>query len=138
MPWVWPWGSTFCRRLWRSKDRSHGWARLQGTAPNVSHLAFLGALDCGPNGAAQIAGDLGIARQAVRKKVKELEACVWLQTAPDPIRGNQRVIPFTNEGERMMSEVRALFQQLDDRLFARWDPARIKGVFDLLQHPLDD
>ena len=103
-----------------------------------SQLSFLGALDCGPNSASQIANDLGITRQAVHKTVKELEACGWLASTVDPIRRNQRTITFTDEGERMMSEARALFKQLDDKLFAGWDPEQIASVFALLESPLED
>lgn len=103
-----------------------------------SQLSFLGALDCGPNGASQIANDLGITRQAVHKTVKELETCGWLTSDADPTRRNQRIISFTNEGERMMSEARALFKQLDERLFAGWDAQHIEAVFALLQSSLDD
>ena len=103
-----------------------------------SQLSFLGALDCGPNSASQIANDLGITRQAVHKTVKELEICGWLKSEADQIRRNQRIITFTDEGERMMSEARALFKQLDERLFADWDDERIDAVFNLLQSPLED
>ena len=103
-----------------------------------SQLSFLGALDCGPNYASKIADDLGISRQAVHKTVKELETCGWLQSEADQVLRNQRIITFTDEGERMMSEARALFRELDQRLFAGWDPERIDAVFALLQSPLDD
>lgn len=101
-----------------------------------SQLSFLGALDCGPNSASQIATSLGITRQAVHKTVKELEIRGWLTSEADPIRRNQRIITFTDEGERMMSEARALFKELDDRLFAGWDPERIDTVFALLKSPI--
>lgn len=102
-----------------------------------SQLSFLGALDCGPNRASQIAQNLGVTRQAVHKTLKELEASQWLTSEADPIRRNQRVITFTIEGERMMSQARALFQQLDETLFAGWEPEQIDAVFSLLQVPLE-
>ncbi|MEP3299571.1 MAG: MarR family winged helix-turn-helix transcriptional regulator [Pseudoruegeria sp.] len=103
-----------------------------------SQLSFLGALDCGPNNASQVAKSLGITRQAVHKTVKELEAYGWLQSEADQIRKNQRVITFTDEGERMMSEARALFKQLDEHLFAQWNSEQIDAVFALLQMPLSE
>jgi len=103
-----------------------------------SQLSFLGALDCGPNSASQIANNLGITRQAVHKTVKELETFGWLQSEADPVRRNQRIITFTDEGERMMSEARALFKQLDQTLFANWDAEQIDAMFAILQSPLDD
>lgn len=107
------------------------------TGLTQSQLSFLGALDCGPNSASQIANDLGITRQAVHKTVKELEALGWLNSEADPVRRNQRIITFTDEGERMMSEARALFEQLDERLFAGWKSNEIEAVFALLQSSLD-
>jgi len=107
------------------------------TGLTQSQLSFLGTLDCGPNNASKIAHDLGVTRQAVHKTVKELEAFGWLTSEPDQIRRNQRVITFTYEGERMMSEARALFKQLDERLFADWKSDEIDEVFTLLQRPLD-
>jgi DNA-binding MarR family transcriptional regulator len=107
------------------------------TGLTQSQLSFLGALDCGPNSASQIANDLGISRQAVHKTVKELEGFGWLKSEVDPIRRNQRIITFTNEGERMMSEARALFKQLDKKLFESWKPEDIDAVFALLQSSLD-
>ncbi|MEP6067276.1 MAG: MarR family winged helix-turn-helix transcriptional regulator [Paracoccaceae bacterium] len=103
-----------------------------------SQLSFLGALDCGPNSASQIANDLGITRQAVHKTVKELETLGWLKSDADPIRRNQRIITFTDEGERMMSVARSLFKELDDRLFADWNSDNVEAVFSLLQSPLKD
>jgi DNA-binding MarR family transcriptional regulator len=103
-----------------------------------SQLSFLGALDCGPNNASQIAKNLGVTRQAVHKTVKELEALGWLKSEADTVRRNQRIIRFTHEGERMMSEARALFKQLDSRLFEQWTPDDIEAVFSLLRSPLED
>ena len=70
------------------------------------YLTFLGALDCGPNYASKLARGMGISRQAVHKKIKELESLGWLETKTDTDVGNQRVILFTREGERMMSSAR--------------------------------
>lgn len=51
---------------------------------------------------------------------------------------NQRIITFTDEGERMMSEARALVKELDEKLFAGWDPESEDAVFELLQSLFDD
>lgn len=103
-----------------------------------SQLSFLGALDCGPNKASKIANDLWVTRQAIHKTVKELEACGWLESTVDPSRRNQRILTFSQDGERMMSEARALFRRRDDHLFAGWSPDRIASVFALLDSPLQD
>lgn len=52
------------------------------------------------------------------------------QREADLGRKNQRTIAFTDEGEDMMSEARALFKDLDDRLFAGWTPEKVDAVFD--------
>lgn len=85
---------------------------------SASHLTFLGALDCGPNHAAKLARSVGISRQAVHKKIKELESFGWLETKTDTNVGNQRVILFTREGERMMSCARQNFAKLDEALLS--------------------
>ncbi len=82
----------------------------------ASQLQFLGALDCGPNHAAQIAREMGITRQAVYKTIRELEKAGWLETHADKDRANQRVIHFTLEGERMMALARRYFADLDSQL----------------------
>lgn len=91
--------------------KSEGFEGLTGTI-----LSFLGALDCGENHASALARRLGISRQAVHKQVRELETLGWLDTKPHPDKGNQRVIVFTREGERMMSVARQRFALLDEKL----------------------
>lgn len=86
----------------------------------ANQLSFLGSLDCGVNYAAELARVLGISRQAVHKTVRELELAGWLATRPDERLGNQRVIIFTDEGERMMSQARAHFLELDTKLIERF------------------
>ena len=82
----------------------------------ASQLSFLGGLDCGQNYASELARGLGITRQAVHKTVRDLEQCGWLATKPDEHLGNQRVIVFTTEGERMMAAARLHFLELDTSL----------------------
>ncbi len=80
---------------------------------SASQLSLLGELDCGPNHAAQLARKLGVTRQAIHKSIRELEAAGWLQTRTDADLGNQKVIEFTEEGERMMAAARRHFADLD-------------------------
>ena len=91
----------------------------------ASQLTFLGSLDCGANIAAELARTLRISRQAVHKTVRELEAAGWLATRPDEKLGNQRVIVFTEEGERMMSHARAHFLELDALLLREFGDERL-------------
>ncbi|CAN0594311.1 unnamed protein product, partial [Ectocarpus sp. 12 AP-2014] len=93
--------------------RNEGFEELTGAM-----LTFLGSLDCGENHASALARTLGISRQAIHKQVRELEALRWLRTTPHPNKGNQRVIVFTAEGERMMSVARTMFADLDAKLEA--------------------
>ena len=79
----------------------------------AGQLEFLGQLDCGANHAAALARDLQVSRQAIHKTVAELTKRGWLNLHVDPHHGNQKVITFTGEGERMMSRARAHFRMLD-------------------------
>ena len=94
----------------------------------ANQLSFLGSLDCGANYAAELARTLGISRQAVHKIVGELESIGWLATRPDPALGNQRVIVFTEEGERMMSHARAHFARLDQLLLQQFSEENLAMV----------
>lgn len=111
-----------------------GFAKLTG-----SQLAFLGALDCGPNHASNLARGLGISRQAVYKTVRELERAGWLTTEPDEKIGNQRVITFTIEGERMMAAARQHFSNLDKALLNEFGEASLKQMGQFLDfNPLSN
>lgn len=94
----------------------------------AGQLTFLGSLDCGANFAAEVARTLRISRQAVHKTVKELEGAGWLATRPDDVLGNQRVIVFTDEGERMMSCARTHFLSLDDLLAERFGEVALANL----------
>lgn len=107
------------------RERMVSWllSKLQGEGfegLKASQLTFLGSLDCGVNFAAELARTLQISRQAVHKTVRELEGAGWLSTRPDGTLGNQRVIVFTPEGERLMSHARAHFQTLDRLLIQQF------------------
>jgi len=105
-----------------------GFAKL-----TASQLEFLGALDCGTNHASNLARVLGISRQAVHKTVRELERAGWLSTDTDAKVGNQRIILFTAEGERMMSAARKHFFDLDKALLREFDKESLQRVIRLLQ-----
>jgi DNA-binding MarR family transcriptional regulator len=114
--------------LWLlSKLREDGFAGLK-----ASQLMFLGSLDCGVNFAAELARTLRISRQAVHKTVRELENAGWLATRPDEALGNQRVIVFTDEGERMMSCARAHFLALDTLMALEFGEERLVELQNLL------
>ncbi|MGB7320209.1 MAG: MarR family winged helix-turn-helix transcriptional regulator [Albidovulum sp.] len=98
----------------------------------ASQLTFLGDLDCGVNFASELARTLRISRQAVHKTVRELEDVGWLVTRPDEALGNQRVIVFTEEGERMMSHARAHFLTLDTLLMQKFGEERLAELQGLL------
>ncbi|MEN8832782.1 MAG: MarR family winged helix-turn-helix transcriptional regulator [Pacificibacter sp.] len=100
-------------------------------------LTFLGSLDCGANFAAELARRLRISRQAVHKTVKDLEAAGWLTTQPDAELGNQRVIVFTDEGERMMACARAHFLTLDTQLMQTFGAEKLAAVRDVLNFDPD-
>ena len=115
-----------------SKLRNDGFDGLK-----ASQLTFLGSLDCGANFAAELARTLRISRQAVHKTVRELEGAGWLATRPDDTLGNQRVIVFTEEGERMMSRARAHFLTLDGLLVQKFGEKRLRELLDMLSFEPD-
>ena len=110
-----------------SKLKADGFETLK-----ASQLTFLGSLDCGVNYASELARSLGISRQAVHKTVREMEIAGWLATTPDDTKGNQRVIIFTDEGERMMSHARLHFSKLDELLVQKYGPEALGMLQDLL------
>ena len=91
-------------------------------------LVFLSALNCGPNHASNLARGLGISRQAVHKVVRELERAGWLTTETDSQLGNQRVIRFTVEGERMMALARQNLSELDNVLLSKFGDDGLETV----------
>ena len=110
-----------------SKLREDGFSDLK-----ASQLTFLGSLDCGANFASELARTLQISRQAVHKTVRDLERAGWLETRQDEARGNQRMIAFTNEGERMMSCARRHFLNLDDLLKQEFGAERLVELQEVL------
>jgi len=119
------------------RDRMVTWllSRLhQDGFPDLKagQLTFLGSLDCGVNFAAELARTLRISRQAVHKTVRELEHAGWLTTRPDETLGNQRVIVFTDEGERMMSCARSHFLSLDELLTKEFGNDSLEALMSVL------
>jgi len=90
----------------------------RGASPSA--LGFLGQLDCGVNHGSEIARRLGVSRQMVAKTVRELTAAGFLEVAPDPEKGNRKVILFTDLGMRLIADTRAILADLD---------ARVAGAF---------
>jgi len=115
------------------RDRLSSWLRDRlaedgFTTLTGAQLEFLSALDCGTNYASKLARGLQISRQAVHKTVRELERSGWVRTEPDENVGNQRVILFTAEGERMMAAARKHLSKLDKVLLRKFGE---KGLRDL-------
>jgi DNA-binding MarR family transcriptional regulator len=102
-----------------------------GTSP--SSLAFLAQLDCGVNVASEVARRLGHSRQMVAKTAKQLGELGYLETFPDPERGNRKVIAFTATGQRLAIEARAILADLDQRLTAALGPDRLDALLESLE-----
>jgi DNA-binding MarR family transcriptional regulator len=79
----------------------------------IPALDFMGQLDCGINHASDVARALNVSRQMVAKTVLDLTRKGWLEQTPDPDKGNRKVIVFTAEGERVMSDARQVLAELD-------------------------
>lgn len=108
----------------------------------VSTLEFMGQLDCGINYASDVARALGVSRQMVAKSVTDLSCRGWLEQTQDPEKGNRKVIAFTEEGERVMSDARAILAELDNKLDTRlasgWAERLTTDLNDLLMSLTDD
>ena len=102
----------------------------------AKQLAFLGELDCGSNHASELARRLGVSRQAIHKSVVELNSLGWLEAVQNPNLGNQKVIEFTDEGERLMARARHHFSCLDDILVDRFGTETLDTLSELLEAPL--
>lgn len=99
----------------------------------ASDLEFLGQLDCGQNYASELARTLGKSRQAVHKTVRELEKSGWLATMADAKLRNQKIIIFTDEGERMMSAARRHFAEMDRDLEDQFGLNSLDELAEVLQ-----
>jgi len=100
---------------------------------SAATLGFLGQLDCGVNHAAEIARRLGVSRQMVSRTVRELERQGVLTLAPDPEKGNRKVILFTEEGRRLMDDARAVLAELDGALAREGSGARLPALIGELE-----
>ncbi|MBX2870162.1 MAG: hypothetical protein KTR18_15885 [Acidiferrobacterales bacterium] len=76
-------------------------------------LNFLSTLECGVNYGSEIARNLGVSRQMVAKTVKEFCRLGFLEQIEGV--GKQKEILFTERGEQLMSDARALLAELDHR-----------------------
>jgi len=119
------------------KDRMVEWMLVQLKADGFStlkaaQLNFLGAMECGANFGSELARTLGVSRQAIHKTVRDLENAGWLRTEKNELLGNQRVILFTDEGERMMACARKHFLRLDELLLDRFSASELTAFFELL------
>ena len=100
-------------------------------AATPSMLSFLSTLDCGVNSGSEIARRLGISRQMVAKKVKELCHIGYLEQV-DGI-GKQKQILFTELGENLISETRQLLADLDTILSESIGQASLTQTIEHLQ-----
>lgn len=100
-------------------------------------LAFLSELECGVNYASEVARRLGVSRQMVSKTVKGLSDSDLLEVLDDPERGNQKVIVFTAEGERLMAEARTVLAKLDESLKRELGDTKLEKMADDLSKVID-
>ena len=114
-----------------SRYLSEALAKRGYQAATPSMLSFLSTLDCGVNSGSEIARRLGISRQMVAKKVKELCHIGYLEQV-DGI-GKQKQILFTELGENLISETRQLLADLDAILSESIGQASLTQTIEHLQ-----
>lgn len=81
-----------------------------------AHVNFISALDCGVTQSSEVARRLGVSRQAVYRVARELTAAGVIELVRHPERGNEKVVQFTPDGERLVSELRQSLARMDQRL----------------------
>ena len=94
-------------------------------------LNFLSTLECGINYGSEIARSLGISRQMVAKKVKELCRIGYLKQVDG--KGKQKQILFTELGEHLMSDSRKLLAELDRILCDQLDRSSLQLTVEKLK-----
>ncbi|MCG7536524.1 HTH domain-containing protein [Pseudoalteromonas sp. OOF1S-7] len=102
------------------------------TSLTPSLLSFLSTLECGVNFGSDIARKLGVTRQMVAKTVKELCRLGYLEQVQGT--GRQKEILFTERGEQLMSEARALLSELDNVLLNSAHGEKISQLINALSH----
>jgi DNA-binding MarR family transcriptional regulator len=105
------------------------------TGLTANQLTFMGELDCGVNHASELARRLGVSRQAIHKSVKDLIKIGWLETSDHPDFGNQKIIQFTVEGERLISCARQHFADLDKILENRFGKESLDAMSAIIENP---
>ncbi len=103
---------------------------------SAAQLTFLAELDCGTNHASELARRAGVSRQAVHKMVRELAALGVLTVTTDDDRRNQKVIMFTEKGEKLMADCRRLIADMDSGLTNHLDEAEVKRLISTLETDL--
>jgi len=93
-------------------------------------LQFLGAMECGPNYAADIARYLNISRQMAGKTVKELSNLGYLEQRDDGSR--QKAIFFTDKGQKLISDARASLLEIDGYLKKDYTKSQIDQMMSMI------
>lgn len=97
-----------------------------------THVSFLSSLDCADNYASQIARKLNLSRQAVHKTVTELSRLGFVESVPNRVKRNSKVIQITAQGEALIAAARLLYAELDKNLTENCSHEEIESLIDLL------
>lgn len=62
---------------------------------------ILGTLPSAGSRASDMAGEMGITKQSLGERLRELEDRGWIESAPDPADGRARIIRRTRAGDRI-------------------------------------
>ncbi len=114
-----------------AKDRSH--AAFEGTGLSAFHYAVLALLDEDPRETqAQIADALNYDRSLIVRLLDELEDRELVVRKRDPEDRRRHVVKMTAEGRKMLGELRAIVQGLEDDFLSPLDPAEQETLHALL------
>lgn len=108
------------------------------TSVTPSLLSFLSVLECGVNFGSEIARNLNVSRQMVAKTVKVLCGLGYLEQRDGA--GKQKEIFFTEAGEYLISDTRALLAEVDSIIFDGSDiesPNKINTALEIMANKIE-
>lgn len=89
----------------------------------VANELAMQAIDTGASGAASLARETGVSRQAAAKTISVLEALGYVTRDADPADARKKVLQVTAEGRSAIGVGAAAFE----RIFQRWQNEDLSG-----------
>ncbi len=97
----------------------------------------LGAIEQHPHSVAQIARNMGIARQTVQKLADELERRQFIQYAPNPDHKRAKLVYLTEKSRHVMKLLEKRQIRWANKITDRVKPEEIEAALDLIKNLLE-